>query len=144
MPTRPIGRIGRGVAKTVAKKSVVEGVATKTATKAAAPGFMKLLSGKGLGAAMKAHPLTSGMGIFFLLQMVLNQMKKAGGTALQQNLQQQQIEGQMERSPEDVYYQAMLPQLSQQRQTAQNALLQAIMSGGGEVPMVPGERTIGG
>lgn len=134
--------------KSASSAGEVAGVAGKKVV--ATPGFLKMLmGGKGLGVAAKANPMgafSTGLGALFILQMIMGQMKKAGGTFLQQNLESQQIEGQTGRSSEDVYYQSMLPQLSQQRQTAQNALLQAIMSGSGagEQSMVPGERRIGG
>jgi hypothetical protein len=48
----------------------------------------------------------------------------------------------MARNPDDMYYQAMLPSLTGQRQQAQNALLQAILTGRGEALPVPGEKVI--
>lgn len=129
------------VTKTAAKKTAAKGVASVGKEQ----GFMKLLGTKGLGGAMKAHPFTSAIGIFFLIQMILNQIKKHGQKlAIDQPLQRQQLEAQMSASPEDVYYQAALPSLMQERQGAQNALLQAILAGGGQMPSVPGERMIGG
>jgi len=122
--------------------------ATGTAgAEAVKEGFLKMLmSGKGLGAAAKAAPggaISTGLGALFLLQMIMNQIKKHTQTlVIDQPLQRQQIEAQMAASPEDVYYQSMLPQLSQQKQMAQTAMLQAILSSGGQMPTVPGERII--
>lgn len=135
---------GAGSATTAAAmKSVVGGIGKKTAgawagEAAGGQGMKQLFS------YMSKHKLGSAIGIFFLIQMIMNQIKKHGQTlAIDQPLQRQQLEAQMATSPEDVYYQAMLPQLSQQRQGAQNALLQAILSSGGGQMQVPGERMIG-
>lgn len=132
--------------------SAAKRVATKTAAGVAgaggvAGGAVAGVGGeglKGLLSYMGKHKLGSAIGVYFLLQMILRAMKGHAGTFMQQGLQRQQIEGQMATSPEDVYYQAMLPQLSQQRQGAQNALLQAVLAGSGQTIPVPGERMIGG
>jgi hypothetical protein len=82
------------------------------------------------------------MAALFLAQMVAGHIGNKIGAARDQGLQQELIGQQMGMSEEDAYYQAALPSLTQERQVAQNALLQAIMSGRGQEMQVPGERRI--
>ena len=101
-------------------------------------GLKKLLSFAG------KHKMGSAVGAYFVIQMIMNAMKGHGGTLMQQGLESHQLKGQMAVNPEDAYYKAMLPSLSGQRQSAQNALLQAVLAGSGQTMQVPGERLIGG
>ena len=59
-------------------------------------------------------------------------------------MQRDAMDQQMAQSPDNMYYQAMAGNLGQERQQAQNALLQAIMGGRGQAPPVKGERAVGG
>lgn len=130
------GPKGRFISKAI-KASVAGG---KTA--AAAGGTGKIAGG--IWKTIKSPQFGKAMGVFFILQMIMSQMKKHGQTLLiDQPLQRQQLEGQANVNPEDAYYQSMLPSLTGQRQSAQNALLQAILGSSGQTMSVPGERLIG-
>ena len=64
-----------------------------------------------------------------------------------QDVQAQHMQEMQGMGGEDAYYAAALPELRQQRQMAQAALMQTILGGQGMpmMPMqVPGERVIGG
>lgn len=85
-----------------------------------------------------------GTGALFLLSLLTNKLMQHQGTVATEGLQQEAIESQMNMSPDDRYYQAMMPELAQERQGAQNALMQAILGSRGQAMQVPGERMIGG
>jgi hypothetical protein len=109
------------------------------------PGLWEMLKGgAGFGEILKAHPWQIGLGSLFLLQLIFSRILQHYKSYSQVSGQEGLLNAQLQASPEDVYYQAMLPQLTQERQAAQTALLQAILSGTGQVPLVPGERMIGG
>lgn len=112
------------------------------ASGAGAGGLMSLLKAGKYGSALKTP--TGMIGGYFVLSMLFNRIMKHYTETKQLGGQERLIESQMQASPEDAYYQAMLPQLTEERQGAQNALLQAILGGSGQMPQVPGERTIGG
>jgi hypothetical protein len=82
------------------------------------------------------------LGALFLAQFLVGNLLKRGGGAMREGLQQGAIEQQAGMSPEDAYYQAALPGLAQERQAAQDALMQAILAGRGQQIQVPGERRI--
>jgi hypothetical protein len=114
-------------------------------TKAAPEGMKGLLGllGKGkVGQAFKSHPGAMGLGGALLLGLILNKISGFAGQVSQENLQREAIGQQMGADPDDMYYQAMLPELTQERQGAQTALLQAILGGRGQQIQVPGERRI--
>ena len=146
MAVTPKLGLERMAAKRAAAMKAVMGAATETGAKgkvAAKLPFFKLLGTKGLGAAVTAHPIQSALGAFFLYQILSKMIGQHAGTLMGQGLQGEQIEAQNTRNPEDMYYQAMLPELAGQKQAAQNALLQAILGGRGMTMPVPGERIIG-
>lgn len=122
----------RRTAATAAKTAAAEAVQANTWT-----GLLK--SGDVRGMLKKPGGI---LGALFLAQFLAGQLLRRGGGIAQQGLQQEAIEQQAGMNPEDAYYQAALPELSQERQMAQNALLQAILTGRGQQIQVPGERRI--
>lgn len=137
----------KGAAATAKRKAAAAAAkATRVAKTAKATaggsGTIELLKAGKYGAALKTP---GGMiGALFLLQMIMSRIMEHYKTSRGIRMQEGAIEEQMGRSPEDIYYQAALPSLIQERQEAQNALLQAILSGSGQTIQVPGERRIGG
>jgi len=103
-------------------------------------GFMQLLKNKDWKGLMK-NPGGIMAGLL-LAQFLYGSLKGKVGAARDQGMQQELIGQQMDMSEEDAYYQAALPSLTQERQQAQDALLQAIMGGRGQKIQVPGERQI--
>lgn len=137
----------RGTASMAKSKAAVAArVATKAKTAApAAPGVFSLLGKGKILQAFKANPAGMGIGAMFLINMLVSRLlqhQQTMGSMGAQTEHLQAMGGMM--NPEDSYYQAMMPSITQERQGAQNALLQAIMAGSGQEMSVPGERVIGG
>jgi hypothetical protein len=106
----------------------------------AQPGVMDLLKGGKYGAALKTP---GGMfGALMLAQFLVGQLMKRRQGIQAAGLQEEAITQQAEASPDEMYYQAALPSLTQERQGAQDALLQAILGERGQQIQVPGERRI--
>lgn len=103
-------------------------------------GLMELWKNKDWKGMMK-HPGGMLAGLM-LAQFIYGHLKGKVGGAFQEGLQQDVIEQQAGMSEEDAYYQAALPGLTQERQMAQQALMQAILGGGQQAVQVPGERRI--
>jgi hypothetical protein len=78
----------------------------------------------------------------FLASLISKRLLGFTGEMAGQRTERMAIEQQTEADPEDLYYQAALPSLTAERQTAQNALLQTILGGRGMEMQVPGERRI--
>ena len=113
-------------------------------TKAGASELMSLLGKGNLKMAARKFPGTMSTGGLILLSLLTNKLMGHRQVMEGEELQQQALETQMNMSPDDKYYQAMMPELVQERQGAQNALMQAILGSRGQVMQVPGERMIGG
>jgi hypothetical protein len=101
---------------------------------------MDLLKGGKYGAALKTP---GGMfGALMLAQFLVGQLMKRRQGIQMAGMQEEAITQQAEASPDEMYYQAALPSLTQERQGAQDALLQAILGERGQQIQVPGERRI--
>lgn len=99
-------------------------------------------AGGGIGKAFGKYPGTMGIGSALILGMILKKLFGEEGVALtnqRENVRRGAVQQQLDVPEEDMYYQAMLPQLSQEREQAQNMLIQAIMGGRGQPMQVPGE-----
>ena len=116
----------------------VEGAAGGGAV--AQEGLMSLIKSRNWKGVLK-HPggIVAGL---MLAQFLYNSMKGKIGAARDMGMEEDFIGQQAGMSEEDAYYQAALPGLTQERQQAQDALLQAIMGGRGQKIQVPGERQI--
>jgi len=142
-------KVAKATAKRVAARSTVKAVGAGVGKAAAGAGAMGPFMAKLLSLAGK-HPMMAGIGGMVLLQMLMSRVGQHADTGAipfvsnQPDLERQAIEQQMGQSPDDMYYQAMAGSLGQERQQAQNALLQAIMSGRGQAPLARGERAVGG
>jgi hypothetical protein len=111
---------------------------------ASAKSLFELLGKGQITKAFQKHPTGMGIGALLLMGLIGSRLMRHRGAMTEQGLQQEAIEGQMGMSPDDMYYQAMMPELAQERRGAQNALMQAILGDQGQVMQVPGERMIGG
>ena len=126
------------------------GIGTGAGAAGAAVGTMKdqgknlleLLSKGKIGTAFKTNPGTMGIGSALLLGMLFSKIKGLSLENMQENTTREGIQQQMDTDPEDMYYQAMMPDLMQQRKEAQNAFIQSIMGGRGQQQQVTGERQI--
>jgi len=104
--------------------------------------LLELLSKGKIGTAFKTNPGTMGIGSALLLGMLFSKIKGLSLENMQENTTREGIQQQMDTDPEDMYYQAMMPDLMQQRKEAQNAFIQSIMGGRGQQQQVTGERQI--
>jgi hypothetical protein len=123
----------------VVKKRAAKHVATKTAAaeavKAGSWGGL-LKAGNIKGMLKKPGGI---LGALFLAQFIMGRIMNRAGEAGERRLEGQAIDQQAGMSEEDAYYQAALPGLTQERQMAQDALMQSIMGGRGQPVQVPGE-----
>ena len=104
--------------------------------------LLSLLSKGKIGSAFKSSPGVMGIGSALILGMLLKKITGFGLENQQENITREGIQQQLDADPEDMYYQAMMPDLMQQRQQAQNAFIQSIAGGRGQKIQVPGERQI--
>jgi hypothetical protein len=128
-PEAPVPPSGKGFHLAGAKKDVASrGFSEMLSTAMKTGKFGPLLKTPGglIGAAFLAQ---------FLVKYLMGQKRQISGMGLQREALEQQAGV----SPEDAYFQAALPGLTQERQAAQMALMQAIMGGRGQPVQVPGE-----
>ena len=82
------------------------------------------------------------IGMMFIAQLLAGHfMNKQEGIS-QTGMEAEAINEQADASPDDMYYQAMMPELAQERRGVQDALMQAILGSRGQALQVPGERQI--
>jgi len=103
---------------------------------------LKLLMGGNVKGAFKASPGGMGIGAALIVGMLLNKIRGAVGDYKDETTRRMGVEAPMEMSEDDMYYQAMMPELAQERRGVQDALMQAILGSRGQALQVPGERQI--
>ena len=81
-------------------------------------------------------------GALFIAQLLLGHFLKRKEGIEQTGMQGEVMNQQADMSEDDRYYQAMMPELAQERRGAQDALMQVILGSRGQALQVPGERQI--
>ena len=140
-------------ARSVLKKAVTGG-------RKGAYSFSKSAGGAGAGAGGAGAPLGWGallkagdvkgmlkkpggiFGALFIAQLLLGHFLKKKEGIEQTGMQGEVMNQQADMSEDDRYYQAMMPELAQERKGAQDALMQVILGSRGQALQVPGERQI--
>ena len=133
----------------VMKKKTARAAAKTAATTAAtdavkANQWGSLLKNVGQKGGLSAIVKKPGglIGMMFIAQLLAGHfMNKQAGIS-QTGMEAEAIIEQADASPDDMYYQAMMPELAQDRRGAQDALMQAILGSRGQALQVPGERQI--
>ena len=129
----------------VMKKKTARAAAKTAATEAAkANQWGSLLKNVGQKGGLSAIVKKPGglIGMMFIAQLLAGHfMNKQEGIS-QTGMEAEAINEQADASPDDMYYQAMMPELAQERRGVQDALMQAILGSRGQALQVPGERQI--
>lgn len=126
-----------------AKRAATYAVKKKAAIPKVAWGDKSL--GKVLGRNVSRGGALGALLVGLLLKGMVSKQIQGSQQAGMQNVQLEHLQQMGQMGGADQYYAAALPELQQERQMAQQALMQMILGGGQGIPLqVPGERVIGG